>query len=243
MTLPAAAVIGSSALTAIAISADTEAETDTGIGKTVFLEAKQPQDPRFVTGITRLTTCKLVFEMDPHYSMPPYPVESRKNREQGRVVMQFHVDADRCVRKATIVESSGFFRLDKASLDFAMSVKLPASLLSTLKTVDDGELTFKIPVVWKLLPPVRYVPGDRCANGGKCVDSPPPPDKGEAAGISPDPSYIWMPGYYSYFSKTGFQWNDGQWESPRPGFHWSAPHWEQFHSKWVFTPGMWEPGE
>lgn len=83
-------------------------------------------------------------------------------------------------------------------------------------------------------------PVERCLQGATCVDEAPPPAKVEVLGTSPAPGDIWMPGHYVYYAKTGYQWNDGHWEVPRPGYHWNAPHWEQIGSKWVFTPGDWE---
>jgi hypothetical protein len=81
---------------------------------------------------------------------------------------------------------------------------------------------------------------ERCSLGATCVDEAPPPAKVEVMGTSPAPGYIWMPGYYVYYAKTGYQWDDGHWEAARPGYHWNAPYWEQMGSKWVFTPGDWE---
>jgi len=83
---------------------------------------------------------------------------------------------------------------------------------------------------------------ERCSLGATCVDEAPPPPKEEGIGPSPTPGYIWMSGYYVYYSKTGYQWIDGQWVPARPGHHWNAPHWEKMGSKWVFTPGAWERG-
>lgn len=42
--------------------------------------------------------------------------------------MQLVIDSDSCVRKATILQSSGYYRLDKASLEFAMSLRLSVRL-------------------------------------------------------------------------------------------------------------------
>ena len=86
-----------------------------------------------------------------------------------------------------------------------------------------------------------HAPVERCLLGATCVDEAPPPAKVEVVmGTSPAPGDIWMSGYYVYYAKTGYQWNDGHWEAPRPGYHLNAPHWEQIGSKWVFTPGDWE---
>jgi TonB family protein len=207
---------------------------------TLYIETKQPRDKRFITGIARLTACKITRETDLRPLGSLYPPDSRWHHEQGKVVMQLIIDSDSCVRKATISQSSGYYRLDKASLDFAMTLKFPASMLSKVKTFDDGRPTFAFPIEWKLIDPVPYVPGDRCSAGAMCVDEAPPAAKVEAMGTPPEPGNIWMPGYYVHYAKTGYQWNDGQWESPRPGYHWNAPHWDHLGSKWVFTGGSWE---
>ena len=151
--------------------------------------------------------------------------------------MQLVFDPDWCVRKATVVQSSGFYRLDNVSLKFAMSLKLQADKFKITQT-DDGQPTARVPIVWTLTKP--YDPRDPCTQGAKCVDEAPPPPQEEMIGTSPEPGYIWMPGYYVYYAKAGYQWNDGQWDAPRPGYHWKAPHWEHIGSKWAFTPGEWE---
>jgi TonB family protein len=207
---------------------------------TLYIATKQPRDTHFITAITRLTACKITRETDAHLMVPLYPQDSRKHHEEGKVIMQLIIDADFCVRKATILQSSGYYRLDKASLDFAMNLKFPPSMLGKVKTFDDGRPTFAMPMVWKLIPSVPYVPGDRCSAGATCVDEAPPPPPAEVMGTSPEPGDIWMPGYYVHYAKTGYQWNDGQWTSPRAGLHWNAPHWDQFRSKWIFTAGVWE---
>ena len=85
-----------------------------------------------------------------------------------------------------------------------------------------------------------HAPVERCSLGATCVDKAPPPPKEDVMGASPAPGYIWMPGYYVYYGKTDYQWNDGHWEPARPGYHWNAPRWEQIGSTWIFTPGSWK---
>jgi TonB family protein len=226
----------------VLIFVDAAISSEPQASDTVYLETKQARDARFITAIARLTACKITRETDVRNMVPLYPPDSRKHNEQGKVIMQFLIDSDSCVRKATILQSSGYFRLDKASLDFAMNLKFRPSMLRNIKSVDDGQPTFEFPMMWKLTPPVPsvpYIPGDRCSGGARCVEEAPPPPKVEVIGIPPEPGYIWMPGYYVHYAKTGYQWNDGQWESPRPGYHWNAPHWDQFRSKWVFVAGVW----
>jgi len=211
---------------------------------TGYMETESPKNPRFITSTTRLTACTIPHDTDIRQMGMLYPQYSREHHEEGKVVMQFTLDADRCVRKATILQSSGYYRLDKASLDFAMNIKFPPATIKNITTFDDGRPTFTFPMVWKLVAPTPtppHVPGDPCANGAICVDEAPPPPKAEEYGTSPDPSYIWMPGYYSHYPKTGYEWNEGQWSEPKQGYHWIAAHWERFKSKWLFVGGHWDP--
>lgn len=48
---------------------------------------------------------------------PKYPVESRRRREQGRVVLMVTLSPDGSVDTVELARSSGFDRLDKAALD------------------------------------------------------------------------------------------------------------------------------
>jgi hypothetical protein len=66
-------------------------------------------------------------------------------REEGRVKMQLIFDPDWCVRKASIIQSSGHSSLDSVSLKWAMTLKW--SPKKTLFT-DDGQPTVTIPIVW-----------------------------------------------------------------------------------------------
>jgi outer membrane biosynthesis protein TonB len=52
-----------------------------------------------------------------------YPEESVKNHEEGTAKMQLIFDANWCVRKAIIIESSKYWRLDDQSLKWAMTIK------------------------------------------------------------------------------------------------------------------------
>ncbi|MCC4231081.1 energy transducer TonB [Sphingobium soli] len=46
---------------------------------------------------------------------PRYPVESRRKREQGTVVLTLTLGLDGAVENLVVTQSSGFFRLDKAA--------------------------------------------------------------------------------------------------------------------------------
>ncbi|MCI4654024.1 energy transducer TonB [Sphingomonas aquatilis] len=48
---------------------------------------------------------------------PRYPLDSRRKREQGTVVLQVLLSADGRVASVSVSQSSGFERLDKAALD------------------------------------------------------------------------------------------------------------------------------
>jgi len=48
---------------------------------------------------------------------PRYPIESRRNREQGTVVLSLTLGTDGKVAQISIARSSGFDRLDKAALE------------------------------------------------------------------------------------------------------------------------------
>ena len=67
-----------------------------------------------------------------------------ENHEVDKVVMQFIFDPDWCVRKATILQSSGYYLLDNVSLEFAMMVKYSFNVVNRV----DGEPTITIPIVW-----------------------------------------------------------------------------------------------
>jgi hypothetical protein len=84
-------------------------------------------------------------------------------------------------------------------------------------------------------------PPDFCSRAGYlCVDTPPPHPKVEVAGKPPQPGYIWFPGYYRWYPKTGYQWEDGHWHEPNPGHQWVAPFWTQQGSKWLYHEGRWQ---
>ena len=48
---------------------------------------------------------------------PRYPVESRRKREQGTVLLALIVGLDGAVEKISVAKSSGFSRLDDAAYD------------------------------------------------------------------------------------------------------------------------------
>ena len=75
-----------------------------------------------------------------------YPKASEDNGEQGSVIMELKLDPEWCVRKATIIQSTGFWRLDGVSLGYMMTVKyLPKP--GTFKQ-KDGEPTVNVKLGW-----------------------------------------------------------------------------------------------
>ena len=59
-----------------------------------------------------------------------YPPYSKKNNEEGRVVVRMIVDETGSVRDVALLQSSGFPRLDKAGVDIARDFKFKPSYLS-----------------------------------------------------------------------------------------------------------------
>ncbi len=82
-----------------------------------------------------LTTPKFPSELYPEQSI---------GSEEGTARMQLVFDGDWCVRKATIVRSTGYWRLDNVSLEYVMTVKwMPKHLV-----VVDGEQSTTIQLGW-----------------------------------------------------------------------------------------------
>ena len=114
-----------------------------------YLISHNEADQRFITSIERVGPCTLPgAPLTTAYVRVPYqlyPAESVSNHEEGTVKMQLIFDSDWCVRKATILESTKFWRLDGVSLLWAMKIKWkPEKTQSTA----DGEPTVTIPIGW-----------------------------------------------------------------------------------------------
>jgi hypothetical protein len=117
--------------------------------ETKYLVAHLEADQRFITSIERSGPCTLpgppLVVENPKVPYQLYPTESVKQHEEGTVVMQLIFDSDWCVRKATIVKSTKFWRLDYVSLQRAMNIKwTPKNAVLT----PDGEPTVTIPIGW-----------------------------------------------------------------------------------------------
>ncbi len=66
-----------------------------------------PNQPEMVTSVA----------YDGRGPQPVYPQSSRSQREEGRVMVLVVINTDGTIEKATVVQSSGYSRLDQAALD------------------------------------------------------------------------------------------------------------------------------
>jgi TonB family protein len=114
-----------------------------------FLIVRQEADTRFITSIERLGPCKVTAPPETKGIRVPwqlYPKESVDRHEEGTVIIELRLDPDWCVRRATIVQSTGFWRLDGVSLSYMMTVKyMPKP--ETIKQ-KDGEPTVTVKLGW-----------------------------------------------------------------------------------------------
>ena len=94
-------------------------------GEKQFLLIHQQADPRFLTSIERVGPCKISSDPVSQLRIPwqLYPPESVAKSEEGSIQMELTFDADWCVRKATIIKSTGYWRLDQVSLSYLMTVR------------------------------------------------------------------------------------------------------------------------
>jgi hypothetical protein len=114
-----------------------------------FLIARQEADSRFITSIERVGPCKVSTPPETPWIRVPwqlYPKASVDKHEEGTVIMELKLDPEWCVRKATIVQSTGFWRLDGVSLSYMMTIKyMPKP--ETVKQ-KDGEPTVNVKLGW-----------------------------------------------------------------------------------------------
>jgi hypothetical protein len=127
-----------------AFGADTTASPDDRV-----VVMRRESDIRFMTSIERVGEC--------HIKTPPgenglrfpwqlYPKESMDKHEEGRVTFELVFDTNWCVRKATIVNSTGFWRLDNVTLVYLMTVRY-APKPEQIKE-KDGEPTMIMSLGW-----------------------------------------------------------------------------------------------
>jgi outer membrane biosynthesis protein TonB len=119
------------------------------IDDTHYLVAHLAVDPRFINSIERVGGCKISGEPIPiskvRVPYQLYPVQSVAGHEEGTVRMLVIFDRDWCVRKASVVASSGYWRLDEVSLKFAMTIKFKPSII---KQYVNDEPAIEFPIAW-----------------------------------------------------------------------------------------------
>jgi TonB family protein len=114
-----------------------------------YLVVHQETDLRFINAIERVGGCKIPGEPLPVSKLRVphqlYPAESVARHEEGTIKMLFIFDRNWCVRKASVVVSSGYWRLDEVSLKFAMTMKFKPPVI---KQYVDGEPAITFPIAW-----------------------------------------------------------------------------------------------
>jgi hypothetical protein len=134
----ACSVIGSSLASAATFAAEKQ-----------YLLVHREADPRFLISVERIGPCKVSVPAVSGGIRVPwqlYPKESVDRHEEGTVTVELIFDPDWCVRKATIVQSTNYWRLDGVSLSFLMTVKyMPKPEIIKLK---DGEPTVTFKLAW-----------------------------------------------------------------------------------------------
>jgi TonB family protein len=115
---------------------------------TSYLLQKRDDHPEYWTKIERVGPCEIAGEPVDRVVIPWqkfYPTESRKKNEEGRVVVSIIFDADSCPRSAMILRSSGFSRLDEATLRVAILTK------TTQRTkTNDGQPVWIMAIDWRI---------------------------------------------------------------------------------------------
>ena len=74
------------------------------------------------------------------------------------------------------------------------------------------------------------------------VQAPPPPPAAplETVPARPSPSYVWVPGAYTWQSATRtYVWVPGHWTVPPQGYVWVPGHWETQANGTVWVDGQW----
>jgi outer membrane biosynthesis protein TonB len=132
----------------VASASDSPVRAPAPLSEKQFLITRQEADTRFITSIERVGPCNVTAPLETRIRVPwqLYPKASVDKHEEGTVFMELKLDPEWCVRKATIVQSTGFWRLDGASLSYMMTVKyMPKP--ETIKQ-EDGEPTVTVKLGW-----------------------------------------------------------------------------------------------
>jgi len=113
-----------------------------------FLVTRQEAESRFINSIERVGPCKVTTPIETGIRVPwqLYPKASVDKHEEGTVIMELKLDPEWCVRKATIVQSTGFWRLDGVSLSYVMTVKYMPK--PEIIKQEDGEPTVTVKLGW-----------------------------------------------------------------------------------------------
>jgi TonB family protein len=113
-----------------------------------YVTTRSATDPHFVTSVERMGKCEIKGDavLGSGFRVPYqlYPLESVAKHEEGTVVVQLIFDPDWCVRKAIVIKSSGYWRLDEVSVDYVMTFKW----IPTKPVMIGGESTVEIPIAW-----------------------------------------------------------------------------------------------
>jgi TonB family protein len=116
--------------------------------ETNYFVQKRDDNPDFWSSIRRDGPCAVAGEPTDRVVVPwqeYYPTESRIKNEEGRVVVSIIFDADSCPRSAMVLKSSGFWRLDAATLRLAILTK------TTRRTkTDDGQPSWIMAIKWSI---------------------------------------------------------------------------------------------
>ena len=120
-----------------------------GASEKQFLMTHSQADSRFLISIERFGACKITTPPELKGIRVPwqmYPQYSVDKHEEGTVMLELIFDPDWCVRKATIVQSTGYWRLDNVTLAYLMTVKyVPKPEVIKQK---DGEPTTVVRLGW-----------------------------------------------------------------------------------------------
>lgn len=119
------------------------------IAEKQFLLVHKKSDPRFLTSIERAGPCTISSDPVSEVRVPSeiYPQESVDKGETGVARMELVFDAGWCVRRATIIKSTGYWRLDQASLSYLMTVRYKPDP-EAIK-IKDGESTLAVTLEWR----------------------------------------------------------------------------------------------
>jgi outer membrane biosynthesis protein TonB len=132
----------------VASAPDSHEPAPVPLSEKQFLITRQDADSRFITAIERVGPCKITAPLETRIRVrwQLYPKASVDKHEEGTVIMELKLDPEWCVRKATIVQSTGFWRLDGVSLNYMMTVKyMPKP--ETIKQ-NNGEPTATVKLGW-----------------------------------------------------------------------------------------------